>query len=151
MDIVLNYPNPLKEGVVGKYAEEAGLTREPPQECFKGQIFSPAHLQGLDMVVHPLRHVGIAPGFRAGAQKQPDAIGMLLRIFHADLSGSIRGSVFTQADFVREMGLLHQDAVEAFADVRGMVVGDQATGSSVLLTNPIRSSLFHQSQHPSNH
>ena len=40
MDIVLNYPNPLKEGVVGKYAEEAGLTREPPQECFKGQIFS---------------------------------------------------------------------------------------------------------------
>ncbi len=40
MDIVLDYPNPLKEGVVRKFAEDAGLTREPPQKCFKGQIFS---------------------------------------------------------------------------------------------------------------
>ncbi len=40
MDIVLDYPSPLKEGVVRKFAEEVGLTREPPQKCFKGQIFS---------------------------------------------------------------------------------------------------------------
>ena len=40
MDIVLDYPSPLKEGVVGTFAEEVGLTREPPQKCFKGQPFS---------------------------------------------------------------------------------------------------------------
>jgi len=40
MDIVLDYPSPLKEEVVGKFAEELGLTREPPQKCFKGQVFS---------------------------------------------------------------------------------------------------------------
>jgi hypothetical protein len=40
MDITLDFPAPLKEGVVGNFAEEAGLSREPPQECFKGQIFS---------------------------------------------------------------------------------------------------------------
>jgi hypothetical protein len=40
MDIVLDYPNPLKEGVVGTFAEDIGLTREPPQKCFKGQLFS---------------------------------------------------------------------------------------------------------------
>jgi hypothetical protein len=41
MDIVLEYPNPLKEGIVGQFAEEAGLTRDPPpMPSFKGQIFS---------------------------------------------------------------------------------------------------------------
>jgi len=40
MDIVLEYPNPLKEGVLGQFTEEAGLTREPPPRHFKGQIFS---------------------------------------------------------------------------------------------------------------
>ncbi len=40
MDIVLDYPSPLKEGLVRKFAEDIGLTREPPQKCFKGQIFS---------------------------------------------------------------------------------------------------------------
>ena len=40
MDIVLDYPSPLKEGVVRTFAEEVGLTREPPQKCFKGQLFS---------------------------------------------------------------------------------------------------------------
>jgi hypothetical protein len=40
MNITLNFPNPLKKGVVQKYAEVVGLTKEPPLECFKGQIFS---------------------------------------------------------------------------------------------------------------
>ena len=40
MDIVLDYPAPLKEGVVGSFADEAGLTREPPRKYFKGQLFS---------------------------------------------------------------------------------------------------------------
>ena len=40
MDITIDYPSPLKEGVVGKYAEEAGLTKESPQKYFKGQLFS---------------------------------------------------------------------------------------------------------------
>jgi len=40
MDIVLDYPSPLKEGVIGKFAEDVGLTREPPQKCFTGQLFS---------------------------------------------------------------------------------------------------------------
>jgi hypothetical protein len=40
MDIVLEYPNPLKEGAVGQFAEEAGLTRKPTPKYFKGQIFS---------------------------------------------------------------------------------------------------------------
>jgi len=40
MDIVLDYTAPLKEGVVGSFVEETGLTREPPLDCFKGQIFS---------------------------------------------------------------------------------------------------------------
>ena len=40
MDIVLDYPNPLREGVVGTFAEDVGLTREPPRKYFKGQLFS---------------------------------------------------------------------------------------------------------------
>jgi hypothetical protein len=40
MDIVLKYPKPLKEGVVGQFVEEAGLTRETTPKFFKGQIFS---------------------------------------------------------------------------------------------------------------
>ena len=40
MDITLDFPAPLKEGVVGIFAEVVGLTREPPQKCFKGQLFS---------------------------------------------------------------------------------------------------------------
>jgi len=40
MDIVLDYPNPLKEGVVGTFAEDVGLTKEPPKKYFKGQLFS---------------------------------------------------------------------------------------------------------------
>lgn len=40
MDIVLDYPSPLREGVVGTFAEDVGLTREPPREYFKGQLFS---------------------------------------------------------------------------------------------------------------
>jgi len=40
MDIVLDYSAPLMEGDVGNFAEDAGLTREPPLECFKGQMFS---------------------------------------------------------------------------------------------------------------
>jgi hypothetical protein len=39
MDIVIEYPNPLEEGVVGTYAEEAGLSRDPPQKYFNGQLF----------------------------------------------------------------------------------------------------------------
>ncbi len=42
MDITLDFPSPLEEGVVRKFAEEAGLTREPPLKCFGGQIFSQA-------------------------------------------------------------------------------------------------------------
>jgi len=40
MNIALNFPSPLKEGVVIKYAKKAGLSKEPPLECFGGQIFS---------------------------------------------------------------------------------------------------------------
>ena len=40
MNIALNFPGPLKEGVVGKYAESVGLSEEPPLKCFGGQIFS---------------------------------------------------------------------------------------------------------------
>ncbi len=40
MNITLDFPGPLKKGVVGKYSEAVGLTREPPQKCFKGQLFS---------------------------------------------------------------------------------------------------------------
>ncbi len=40
MDIVLDYPSPLEEGIVGTFAEDVGLTREPHQKCFKGQLFS---------------------------------------------------------------------------------------------------------------
>lgn len=40
MDIVLDYPSPLNEGVVRKFAEEVGLTGEPPLKCFNGQLFS---------------------------------------------------------------------------------------------------------------
>ena len=42
MNIALNFPGPLKEGVVGKYAESVGLSEEPPLKCFGGQIFSQA-------------------------------------------------------------------------------------------------------------
>ncbi len=42
MNITLDFPSPLKEEVVGKFTEEVGLTREPPLECFGGQIFSQA-------------------------------------------------------------------------------------------------------------
>jgi|AntAceMinimDraft_14_1070370.scaffolds.fasta_scaffold98043_2 hypothetical protein len=40
MDIVLDYPSPLKEGVVGAFAEDIGLTKKPPQKNFRGQLFS---------------------------------------------------------------------------------------------------------------
>jgi hypothetical protein len=40
MDIVLEYPKPLKEGSVGQFAEEAGLTRKSTPKYFKGQIFT---------------------------------------------------------------------------------------------------------------
>ncbi len=40
MNIALDFPNPLKEGAVQKYAELVGLTKEPPLECFGGQIFT---------------------------------------------------------------------------------------------------------------
>ena len=40
MNITLDYPTPLKEGVVRTFVEDVGLTREPPQKCFKGQLFS---------------------------------------------------------------------------------------------------------------
>ena len=40
MNIALDFPRPLKEGVVRKYAKSAGLSKEPPLECFGGQIFS---------------------------------------------------------------------------------------------------------------
>ncbi|GEM_PF-2063734 len=42
MDIALDFPSPLKEGVVRKYAKKTGLSKEPPLECFGGQIFSQA-------------------------------------------------------------------------------------------------------------
>ncbi len=42
MNITLNFPIPLKEGVVQKYAKSAGLTKEPSLKCFSGQIFSQA-------------------------------------------------------------------------------------------------------------
>ncbi len=42
MNIALNFPSPLKEGVVRKYAKLAGLSKEPPLICFGGQIFSQA-------------------------------------------------------------------------------------------------------------
>jgi hypothetical protein len=40
MNIALNFPSPLKEGVVRKYAKKAGLSKEAPREYFGGQIFS---------------------------------------------------------------------------------------------------------------
>ncbi len=40
MNITLDFPKPLKEGVVRKYAKKTGLSKEPPLECFGGQIFS---------------------------------------------------------------------------------------------------------------
>jgi hypothetical protein len=40
MNIALDFPSPLEEGIVGKYAKTAGLTKEPSLECFGGQIFS---------------------------------------------------------------------------------------------------------------
>jgi hypothetical protein len=40
MDITLDFPAPLKEGVVRTFVEDVGLTREPLQKCFKGQLFS---------------------------------------------------------------------------------------------------------------
>ena len=40
MNITLDFPSPLEEGVVRKFAAEVGLTREPPLKCFGGQIFS---------------------------------------------------------------------------------------------------------------
>ncbi len=40
MNIALNFPRPLKEGVVQKYANSVGLSKEPPLKCFSGQIFS---------------------------------------------------------------------------------------------------------------
>lgn len=40
MNIALNFPSPLKKGVVQKYAETVGLSKEPPLECFGGQIFT---------------------------------------------------------------------------------------------------------------
>ncbi len=42
MNIALDFPSPLKEGVVRKYAKKTGLLKEPPLECFGGQIFSQA-------------------------------------------------------------------------------------------------------------
>jgi len=42
MNIALNFPTPLKEGVVRKYADTVGLSKEPPLKCFSGQIFSQA-------------------------------------------------------------------------------------------------------------
>ena len=42
MNIALNFPSPLREGVVGKYAESTGLSKELPLKCFSGQIFSQA-------------------------------------------------------------------------------------------------------------
>ena len=40
MNIALDFPSPLKEGVVQKYANSVGLSKEPPLKCFGGQIFS---------------------------------------------------------------------------------------------------------------
>ncbi len=40
MNIALNFPSPLKKGVVQKYAITVGLSKEPPLKCFSGQIFS---------------------------------------------------------------------------------------------------------------
>lgn len=40
MDIVIEYPDPLEESMIGAYVEEAGLSRDPPREYFKGQVFS---------------------------------------------------------------------------------------------------------------
>ncbi len=42
MNIALNFPSPLKEGVVQKYAKTVGLSKESPLKCFGGQIFSQA-------------------------------------------------------------------------------------------------------------
>jgi len=60
MDIVLEYPNPLKEGIVGQFAEEAGLTREPPKKYFKGQIFSQPAICGDIRVAVPEKRNRIA-------------------------------------------------------------------------------------------
>ena len=40
MNITLDFPGPLKKGVVGKFSEEVGLAKAPPLKCFGGQIFS---------------------------------------------------------------------------------------------------------------
>ena len=40
MNITLDFPGPLKKGVVGKFSEAVGLTKAPPLKCFGGQIFS---------------------------------------------------------------------------------------------------------------
>jgi len=46
MNIALNFPKPLKEGVVRKYAKSVGLSKELPLKCFAGQIFSQAGMCG---------------------------------------------------------------------------------------------------------
>jgi len=40
MNITLDFPGPLKKGVVGKFSEAVGLTKAPPLKCFGGQVFS---------------------------------------------------------------------------------------------------------------
>jgi hypothetical protein len=40
MNIALDFPSPLEKGVVQKYTKTVGLSKEPPLECFGGQIFS---------------------------------------------------------------------------------------------------------------
>ena len=40
MNITLEFPSPLSEGVVKKFTEETDLTKAPPLKCFDGQIFS---------------------------------------------------------------------------------------------------------------
>jgi hypothetical protein len=40
MNITLDFPTPLEKGVVQKFAKTVGLSKEPPLECFGGQIFT---------------------------------------------------------------------------------------------------------------
>ena len=66
MDIVLEYPNPLKEGVVGQFAEDAGLNREPNPKYFNGQIFTqPADCGDIRVAVPEKRkRIVISTGYK---------------------------------------------------------------------------------------
>ena len=60
MNITIDYPSPLKEGVIGAFAEDVGLTREPPQKYFKGQLFSQVSTCGNIRVAVPEKRNRIA-------------------------------------------------------------------------------------------